>query len=80
MKTIAKKIMKRQKTMTTDDLNLSPEVKAALKDTRDNITAAMDAVERIEALYVTQKLSRMFWVSEEVVADVLKEDNIMQIA
>ena len=59
MKTIAKKMIKR-KTVAQDDLNLSPEVKAALKDTRDSITAAMDAVEKIEALYVTQKLSRMF--------------------
>jgi len=57
MKTIAKKLMKRQ---AEEDLNLSPEVRAALKDTRDSITAAMDAVEKIEALYVTQKLSRMF--------------------
>ena len=79
MKTIAKKMIKR-KTVAQDDLNLSPEVKAALKDTRDSITAAMDAVEKIEALYVTQKLSRMFWVSEEEVAEVLHEDNIMQIA
>ena len=77
MKTIAKKLMKRQ---AEDDLNLSPEVKAALKDTRDSITAAMDAVERIESLYVTQKLSRMFWVSEEEVAEVLQEDNIMWVA
>ena len=77
MKTIAKKLMKRQ---TEEDLNLSPEVRAALKDTRDSITAAMDAVEKIEALYVTQKLSRMFWVSEEEVAEVLQEDKIMQTA
>jgi len=40
----------------------------------------MDAVEKIEALYVTQKLSRMFWVSEEEVAEVLQEDKIMQTA
>jgi len=79
MKTIAKKIMK-TRSVQTDDLGLSPEVKAALKDTRDNITAAMDAVERIEALYVTQKLSRMFWVSEEEVAEVLQEDNLMWVA
>lgn len=79
MKTIAKKIMG-TKAVQTDDLGLSPEVKAALKDTRDNITAAMDAVERIEALYVTQKLSRMFWVSEEEVAEVLQEDNLMWVA
>ena len=77
MKTIAKKLIKRQK---EEDLNLSPEVRAALKDTRDSITAAMDAVEKIEALYVTQKLSRMFWVSEEEVAEVLQEDNIMWVA
>lgn len=77
MKTIAKKLMKRQ---GEQDLNLSPEVRAALKDTRDSITAAMDAVEKIEALYVTQKLSRMFWVSEEEVAEVLSEDKIMQTA
>ena len=77
MKTIAKKLMKRQ---AEEDLNLSPEVRAALKDTRDSITAAMDAVEKIEALYVTQKLSRMFWVSEEEVAEVLQEDKIMQTA
>ena len=76
MKTIAKKLVKRQK---EEDLNLSPEVRAALKDTRDSITAAMDAVEKIEALYVTQKLSRMFWVSEEEVAEVLQEDNIMWV-
>ena len=77
MKTIAKKLIKRQR---EEDLNLSPEVRAALKDTRDSITAAMDAVEKIEALYVTQKLSRMFWVSEEEVAEVLQEDNIMWVA
>ena len=77
MKTIAKKLIKRQR---EEDLNLSPEVRAALKDTRDSITAAMDAVEKIEALYVTQKLSRMFWVSEEEVAEVLQEDKIMQTA
>lgn len=77
MKTIANKLMKRQ---AEEDLNLSPEVRAALKDTRDSITAAMDAVEKIEALYVTQKLSRMFWVSEEEVAEVLQEDKIMQTA
>ena len=77
MKTIAKKLIKRQE---EQDLNLSPEVRAALKDTRDSITAAMDAVEKIEALYVTQKLSRMFWVSEQEVAEVLSEDKIMQTA
>ncbi len=77
MKTIAKKLIKRQ---GEEDLNLSPEVRAALKDTRDSITAAMDAVEKIEALYVTQKLSRMFWVSESEVAEVLSEDKIMQTA
>lgn len=77
MKTIGKKFTKRQ---GEDDLSLSPEVKAALKDTRDSITAAMDAVEKIEALYVTQKLSRMFWVSEDEVAEVLNEDKIMQTA
>ena len=76
MKKVIQKMTKRRE----EDLNLSPEVRAALKDTRDSITAAMDAVEKIEALYVTQKLSRMFWVSEEEVAEVLQEDKIMQAA
>lgn len=55
----------------------APAVESALKEYNNSIHKALEAVQKLEAINVTVKLSQMFWVQEQKAAEVIQEDYLV---
>lgn len=59
------------------EMNLAPTVQAELKKYNKAIDSALDAVQKLEAICVTRKLSEMFWNNEKQTVELLQEDYLV---
>lgn len=59
------------------ELWLSPEVTQALESYNFTIENALIAAQKLEAIAITARLSRMFWVSEKKTAKMIKKDYVL---
>ena len=55
----------------------NPEVEQALKKYNCSINAALEAVQKLEAIAVTARLSKMFWVQEQEAAQMIQQDYLV---
>ncbi len=58
-------------------MDLSPEVNASLKEYNNNISWALEAMQKLESIAITAHLAEMFWVKEEKTAQVIKQDYLL---
>lgn len=65
------------KNTNTHDMNLAPEVNAALNKYNSAIEWALAAVQKLEAISVTAHLAELFWADETQTAQTIKEDYLV---
>ena len=63
--------------MKTQTQNYAPAVEKALKDYNKNINSALEAVQKLESIVITARLSKMFWVQEQKVAKMIQKDYLI---
>ena len=61
----------------TNTMNLSSEVNAALKKYNTAVESALEAVQKLESIAITKRLSEMFAVKEEKAARLIQEDYLI---
>ena len=57
----------------------APAVENALKEYNNSINTALEAVQKLEAIAVTARLSQMFWVQEQKAAQMIQEDYLVAV-
>ncbi len=62
------------KNTNTNNMNLAPEVSEALSQYNSAIDGALAAVQKLEAIYVSEHLAKMFGVDEQKAAKTLEKD------
>lgn len=55
----------------------APAVAQALSDYNSSINKALEAVQKLEAIAVTARLSKMFWVQETKAAQIIRSDYLV---
>ena len=55
----------------------APAVENALKEYNNSINKALEAVQKLEAIAVTARLSQMFWVQEQKAAKMIQDDYLI---
>ena len=68
------------KNTNTHKMNLAPEVTEALCHYNSVIDGALEAVQKLESIYITEHLSKIFGANEEKVARTLEKDYLMEYA
>lgn len=58
----------------TDKTQLAPAVQAALSEYNVAINWALDAVQKLESICITKRLSEMFWVEDKETVEILQKD------
>ena len=66
-----------QKTMEFKDLGLSSEVTQALESYNFAVNNALAAVQKLEAIAITARLSQMFGVKEKKAAKMIQKDYLI---
>lgn len=72
--------MKKIQTQTSleiKDLGLSGEVTQALENYNFAVNNALAAVQKLEAIAITARLSHMFWVKEQKAAKMIQKDYLV---
>ncbi|MDA9128895.1 hypothetical protein N9J72_00265 [Candidatus Gracilibacteria bacterium] len=68
------------KNTNTQSMNLSNEVTEALSHYNSVIDSALDAVQKLESIYITKHLTQLFGVDETKVARTLEKDYLVEYA
>jgi len=55
----------------------TPAVQAALSEYNNSVNTALEAVQKLEAIAVTARLSKMFWVTEQKTAIMIRKDYLV---
>lgn len=64
----------------TETMKLSPEVTQALETYNFAVNNALAAVQKLEAIAITARLSQMFGVKEQKVAKLIQKDYLVYAA
>lgn len=62
---------------TQTHITYAPAVEKALKNYNTSIGKALEAVQKLEAIAITARLTKMFWVQDEKAAQLIKEDYLI---
>ncbi len=63
--------------ITYNPYDFDPAVQWALKHYNSQVDIALEAVKKIEAICITEKLGKMFWVADSQTAELIKNDYLV---